>query len=68
MHTRRLGRLAARAFLAGALVAGIAACGDDDDDDAAVDAPAGEGEQAAGGGEDGSPHFTEGMVADFTVQ
>ncbi len=52
MHTRRLGRLAARTFLAGALVAGVAACGDDDDDTAAVDAPAGDGEQAAGGGDD----------------
>ncbi|MEX2658162.1 MAG: hypothetical protein WD232_00595 [Acidimicrobiales bacterium] len=49
MHTRRFGQLAARTFLAGALLAGVAACGDDDDD-AAVDAPAGDGEQAAGGG------------------
>lgn len=47
MHTRRFGQLAARTFLAAALVAGVAACGDDDDD-AAVDAPADDGEQAAG--------------------
>lgn len=48
MHTRRFSHLAARTFIAGALLAGVAACGDDDDD-AAVDAPAGDGEQAAGG-------------------
>lgn len=52
MDARRLGRLAARTLLAGALVAGGVACGDDEEEEA-VEAPAapGDGEQAGGEGE-----------------
>jgi len=63
MNTRRFGQLAARTFVTGALVVGLAACGDDDDDDVAVDAPEGDGEQAAGGGDDA---FCAGLV-DFNA-
>ena len=63
MDARRLGRLAARTLLAGALVAGGAACGDDEEDEEAVEAPAapGDGEQAAGDG-GGDEEFCTALV------
>lgn len=60
MKTHSYGRMAARILIGGALLVGVAACGDDEDDDAATGVPAGEAEQAAGGDNDA---FCDAVVA-----